>query len=178
MKKVIFSFFILVSLFSCKEDPITEATPDTPAGNVPSEAVGKWMYGTFSMSEFWAYDGSYVGNAFELSVAFNFNADGTYEQYFAAQTNDWSCSTQSFSYFKGTVIFTDSSFTVYPSEGNYRGYYSCTPQYNFDRDAEQSELEVQTFYYTFETDEFGKKWMVVRFDPADEYPSYFGPTNW
>ena len=178
MKKAIFSFLIIASFASCKEDPITNVDPNNPNGHVVSEAVGQWLHGNFSMTEYWAYDGSYVGNAFEQSVAFDFNADGSYEQYYAAQTNDWGCSTQAFSYSKGTVVFTDSSFTVYPTEGNFRGYYSCSPQYNFDRDADPSELKVQTYYYTFETDEFGKKWLVIRFDPSDEYPSYFGPTTW
>jgi hypothetical protein len=82
--------------------------------------LGQWLHGNFSMTEYWAYDGSYVGNAFEQSIAFDFNADGSYEQYYAAQTNDWGCSTQAFSYSKGTVVFTDSSFTVYPTEGNFR----------------------------------------------------------
>lgn len=179
MKKILLLPFFFIALFSCKPtDQVVPSAPPPPASTTPSAALGKWLYGTFSMSEFWGYDGSFLGNAFELSVAFSFNADGTYEEYFISQANDYGCSTQALAFYKGYVTFTDSSFTVYPSQAQFKGFYSCFPSSNFDRDALASELTVQTYYYSFETDGNGKKWMVVRFNPDDEYPSYFAATSW
>lgn len=37
------------------------------------------------MTEFWGYDGSYQGNAFELSIAFNFMENGQYEMFLSMQ---------------------------------------------------------------------------------------------
>ena len=181
MKKLISCLLLLATLSSCKKDnPVPSPITDpTPTSYVPSEVLGQWLYGTFSMSEFWSYDGSYLGNAFELSVAFTFSADGHYEQFVASSVNNYGCRSDGFSYFKGTVNFYESdSFTVHPTEGNFRGFYNCTPQYNFNRPAASSELADQTFYYSFETDELGKKWMLIRFHPDDEYPSYFAQTTW
>lgn len=177
MKKTIACLMLVVTFFSCK----TEETIPTPDGYVPSQAKGQWLYGTFSMTDFWGYDGSYIGNPFELSVAFNFMGNGEYEQYFMSQAIDYStCRTEAFSYVKGTVIFDEAnkSFTVYPAEGNFRGFYSCIPSSNFDRAAAPSELKIQTFYYEYETDTNGKNWMIIKFDPNDEYGSYFASTTW
>jgi hypothetical protein len=179
MKKLLLLPILMVVLFSCKKTHMGDPSTTPPDGSTtPAAAVGDWLYGTFSMTEFWAYDGSYLGNAFELSVAFTFNADGSYEEFFISQANNYGCSTQALSYYKGYVTFTDSSFTTHPVQGEYKGFYSCLPSSNFDRDALESELEVQTYYYTFETDSNGKKWMVVRFNPDDEYPTYFAAENW
>jgi hypothetical protein len=187
MKKIILVAMSLIVLASCSKDKDVVPVPNpnnndnngnSNPGNVPQEAVGKWLHGTFSMSEYWGYDGTYYGNPFSQSVAFYFMSNGNYEMYYTGQTNDYGCTTDAFSYYKGYVNFTDSSFTVHPQEGNFRGYYSCNSSGNFDRPAAASELKVQTFYYTFETDTINKKWMVVRFDPSDQYPSYFAQTTW
>jgi hypothetical protein len=182
MKK--FLFLIAITLFAagCDKDEESSApagavvTP--PAGNVNPEAVGKWLHGTFSMSSFWGYDGSYQGTPFSQSVAFYFMPDGNYEMYYTGQTNYYGCTMDAFSFFRGWVSFTDSSFTIHPTQGNYRGYYACSPSSNFDRAATPAELLVKTYYYEFETDTNGKKWMLVRFDPADQFPSYFAATFW
>src|SRR4051812_13587248 len=111
MKKILFYLLIPVFLLSCKKQDKEEMTPRS---EVPDEMVGQWLYGNFSMSDFWRYDGSYVGNAFELAVAFNFTQDGHYEFYFASTARDYACQTQAFTYSKGTVVFNDdNSFTVY-----------------------------------------------------------------
>jgi hypothetical protein len=178
MKKVLLVVMSLVILASCKKDKDNDPSPAVNYGNVTPEAVGKWLHGTFSMTEFWGYDGSYHGNAFSQSVAFTFNADGTYEMFYTGQTNYYGCTQDGFSNFKGYVVFTDSSFTVHPQSGRFRGYYNCLSYSNFDRPAAANELKVQTYYYNYETDTNNKKWMVVRFDPADQYPSYFEETSW
>lgn len=183
MKKFIVFGLSLVLLAACKKEedvqPSGGGNPvNNPTGNVIPEAVGQWLHGTFAMADYWAYDGSYVGNPFSQSVAFDFKSDGTYEMYYAGETTDFSCVTNAFSYFKGYTVFTESSFIVHPQQGRFRGYYSCTPQYNFDRPAAASELHTDTFYYHFETDANSQEWMVVGFTPNDSFPSYFKATNW
>lgn len=61
---------------SCKKD-----SDVIPGGRVDSDIVGKWMYGSFSMSDFWTYNGTYAGKPFELAVVFDFKSNGTYEKY-------------------------------------------------------------------------------------------------
>ena len=179
MKKLIIILMAVITLASCKKDEIDPGIGSPDFSEAPDEMVGQWLYGTFSMTEFWGYDGSYQGNAFEMSVAFDFTDNGEYEMYFIAVANNYGCRTEGFTYTKGYVDWSiDGQFTVTPEEGNYRGFYSCTPQYNFERAMTESELTSQTYYYTFETDEFGKEYMVIRFDPADEFGTYFSATTW
>lgn len=173
---------IAVILFtSCKKDEVEnppQNPPVNPVTTVPQAAAGQWLHGTFAMSNFWAYDGTYMGNPFSQSVAFDFKSNGTYEMYYTGETNTGSCITDAFSYYQGTVEFTDSSFTTHPVQGRFRGYYTCSPSSNFDRPADSSELNDQTYYYHFETDVNNVEWMVVGFTPNDLYPSYFKKTSW
>lgn len=172
MKKAILILVGTIALVSCKKDPLANA-------NVPEKMIGQWQYGSFAMADYWAYDGSYQGNPFELTVAFDFKENGEYEMYFIAVANDYGCRSEAFSYYEGNVDWSvDGQFTVHPESGNFRGFYNCTPQYNFDRDALDSELISTTYYYTFETDDYGKEYLVIRFDPSDEYPSYFSSVSW
>ena len=170
-----------LAITGCKKDDVQPSGGNNGGingGHIPAEASGQWLHGTFAMADYWAYDGSYLGNPFTQSVAFDFNTNGTYEMYYAGQTNNWGCITNAFSYYKGYAVFSDSMFVVYPQQGRYRGYYSCSPQYNFDRAALTSELKVDTFYYSFQTDTNNIKWMIVKFNPTDSFPSYFKATNW
>jgi len=181
MKQLVMIALSIVVLTGCKKEnpqPTQGSGTGNNQGNVPAAVQGKWLHGTFAMSFFWGYDGSYHGNPFSQSIAFDFKSNGTYEMFYTGETNNSNCITDAFSYFKGTVDFTDTSFTVYPSQGNFRGYYSCAPGSNFDRQAEQSELQVKTYYYHFETDSNNKTWMVIGFTPNDQFPSYFEATTW
>lgn len=184
--KLIIVAAVIIGITGCSKDDDTSTVENiSPApsgnantGNVPANIVGKWLHGTFAMASYYAYDGSYLGNPFTQSVAFDFKANGEYEMFYAGQSNNFGCITSGLSNFKGTVNFSDSTFTVHPQQGTFRGYYSCTPQYDFSRPAAASELKVQTFYYHFETDNSGKKWFVVGFIANDPYPSYFSSTTW
>ncbi|MBO9660982.1 MAG: hypothetical protein J7527_19320, partial [Chitinophagaceae bacterium] len=94
----------------------------------PQLPTGKWLNGTFSMSNWWSYDGKqYVGNPYSQSIAFNFSEKGKSEFYLVIKTHTGYCSTEAFTYLKGTVKFTEGerSFTFTPASGNYRGFYSC-----------------------------------------------------
>lgn len=167
------------SLAGCRPEKDEDTTPGGGgAGYVPAEAAGKWLHGTFSMSSYWTYNGTYMGNPFSQSVAFYFSTNGQYEMYYTGQTNNYGCTMDAFSFYKGFAVFTDSTFTVTPTVGRFRGYYKCSPNSNFDRAAASSELKPATYFYRYETDTNGKKWMVVSFQANDPYPSYFAQTTW
>jgi hypothetical protein len=162
------------------EDPSDNPTDPMPDnGSVPAGLDGNWVQGTFSLTNFWAYDGSYAGNASEQSNVFVFKPNGEYEQYFVMVQRMYNCKTEAYTYKKGTVTFNeaDGSFTVTPSSGNYRGFYSCASGSNFNRSAKPEELVPQTFYYKMEQIN-GKPYMVVRHNRNDANGSNFQKTVW
>jgi hypothetical protein len=160
----------------------TAAEKKAPTNKVPKELVGKWLNGTFSMSEWWSYDGKkYLGNPYSRSVAFTFSANGEAEFFLVIKTNSGYCTTEGFTFQKGNVVFDEAaqSFTLAPASGNYRGFYSCAASSNFDRPAKPEELKPATYYWSFETDDYGKKWLVIRFSPDKTAPgSYFKLSDW
>lgn len=177
MKTTILALLAVILLAGCKK----ENESVIPGGHVPSETRGQWMYGSFSMSEFWSYDGRYQGNPFELAVMFDFKKDGTYEKYFVATTRDYAgCKTEAFTFEKGSVDFNETagSFTTTPTEGHYRGFYSCFPNKNINRKMDRSELKPQTYYYEVKTGSNGRTNLVVRFNAGDSNVSTFLPTSW
>ena len=163
----------------CKKDD--SALEPGVGGKTPSEAVGKWMYGSFSMSDFWSYNGQYQGKPFELAVVFDFKTNGTYEKYFIASTKDYiGCKTEAFSYEKGRVSFDEAegTFTTTPVEGNYRGFYSCLSGKNVNRKMNADELKPLTYYYSMSTGSTGKPNLIVRFNKGDSNTSTFFQTSW
>ncbi|TKK66702.1 hypothetical protein FC093_16845 [Ilyomonas limi] len=182
--KPLYYFFILVAAFTlnaCSKK--SGATiPDMPRSDVPDAFTGNWLSGTFAMSDWWSYNGTqYDDNPYTQSVAFTFNKSGDAEFYLALASFDGACRAEAFTYYKGTVTFNESdhSFTLYPQQGNFRGFYSCNRDSNFDRTANSNELNPSTLYYTIETDSNGKEWMVIRFSTnPNEAGTYFQSTTW
>lgn len=159
-----------------------DTTRASRLGKIPAELSGKWLNGTFSMSNWWSYDGKkYIGNPYSRSVAFNFLPTGETEFFLVIKTHTGYCSTEAFTYHKGNVKFNeaDHSFTVTPEKGNYRGFYSCAAGSNFDRPARKEELKPTTYYWSFEKDENNQQWLVIRFSPdKSSAGSYFKQTTW
>lgn len=153
-----------------------------PAEKIPAELEGKWLNGTFSMSEWWSYDGKkYLGNPYTRSVAFNFSKAGESEFFLIIKTNSGYCTTEGFTYQKGKVVFNEAehSFSFQPTTGNYRGFYSCAAGSNFDRPAKPEELKTTKYYWSMENDSNGQRWLVIRFSPDPSSPgSYFKQSNW
>jgi hypothetical protein len=148
---------------------------------MPANIPGQWMYGNFSMTEFWTQDGSYSGNAVEVAVAFDFKANGQAELYIISGGTSYACRTEAFEYKKGTVQFNqDNSFTFYPTEGRVRGFYKgCAPSYqNYDKALEPGQLQPQTFYFSFEKDGNGKEQLLIRFEKNSPNVSYFRRVQW
>jgi hypothetical protein len=124
-----------VFLLSCKNSDGTGSPLDpggfgnNPRSKVPAElAGGYWHVGSFSMTQFTKYDGSYAGNANEIAVGYRFlNANGDAEQYFYWTKNTTYCRDQILGYRKGTVVFDTNkkTFTFYAASGYYRRYDAC-----------------------------------------------------
>src|SRR5215210_2386387 len=90
MKKIFF-FMIVAVIFATtaceKSVDDTLAPPDSPRTDVPGELATNWMYGYFSLTEYWSQNpATYMGNGLEYAFAFTFNADGTYTKYFTANS--------------------------------------------------------------------------------------------
>lgn len=102
---------------------------DLPRSKVPAELVGGyWQAGSFSMNHYNDYDGSYAGQAFEISTGYKFiNADGDAEQYFYYTNTGYYCRDQILGFRKGTVVFDEQAktFRFYAVSGNYRRYDAC-----------------------------------------------------
>ena len=175
---VVLAVFALAAHVSAAD---TLAKREHPGG-IPIALVGKWLNGSFSMSNWWSYDGKkYIGNPYTRSVAFNLTADGEAEFFLVIKTHTGYCSTEAFTYQKGNVKVNeaDQSFTIYPSKGNYRGFYSCASGSNFDRPAKKEELKPTTYYWSFEKTGNGQQWLVIRFSPdKSSAGSYFKTTEW
>src|SRR5690606_1986413 len=57
-----------------KKDDKPGVRADLPKSSVPAEMVGKyWHAGSFSMTQFSNYDGSYAGQAFEIATGYKFS---------------------------------------------------------------------------------------------------------
>lgn len=184
MKRTLLMLAVAGAIFftSCKKssDSPGNGGGDTPRSEVPDEMVGKWLNGNFSMTDWYDYTGSWTGNAYERSTAFDLKKNGDASFFLIVQTYDGYCRTQGMTDLQGTVKFDEAnhSFTLYPQQGRYRGFYSCQSDRNFDRAAGADELKAATYYYSFETIG-GVKYMVIRFSPGDsEEGSYFKASSW
>lgn len=157
MKSIIFSAALLLatSLSSCEKDK--EQKDDTvictgnPRTDVSAHLQGSWMYGYFSMTEYWNQNPvEYIGNGFQYAIAFKFNANGTYEQYFTSSSVVGSTVTYQQSVTKGTVVIDEANGTIRT--------YACSAHYKRtrggqtleERDLAQSEL-TSTTEYSFTT---------------------------
>lgn len=120
-----------------------------PRSAVPQELVGGYFQaGSFSMSQYSNYDGSYAGQAFEISTGYRFvNATGDAEQYFYYTNTGYYCRDQILGFRKGTVVFDEQAktFRFYAASGNYRRFESCgssqTPGYG-----QQKQYGAQDLY--------------------------------
>ncbi|QMU29649.1 hypothetical protein [Adhaeribacter radiodurans] len=184
-KIVLFTLLLVVNFIlpSCTLFGEDDDDPKpTPRAEVPTDFAKKWMAGQFSMTEFWDYDGTYSGNAFQAGLAFDFKPDGECAFYLVAGGTTYGCHTETFVYKKGTVEFNsdNQSFTFYPTEGNSRGFYrGCASTYrNYDQKTEKKDLKPETYYYTLEQGSNGQDQMIIRMEPNSTSTTTFWVVNW
>jgi hypothetical protein len=154
MKKLILSAAIIsAALFgACQKSKTATTTasaacPENPRTTVTAALQGNWMYGNFSMTEYWNQNpGDYLGNALQYAIAFKFNADGTYEQYFTSSSVSLGITTYQQSVTKGTVVIDEAAKTIKT--------YACSAHYKRtrngqtveERDPAKNELTLLTTY--------------------------------
>lgn len=114
----------LISTACSKKDDNAGDYGDNPRSAVPDELVGYWLAGSTSIGNFWGYDGSYQGAAFELATGYMLFKDGRAREYFYYTSTSYNCRSQVLGYKEGTVEVNtaNGTFTFYPASGNYRSY--------------------------------------------------------
>lgn len=160
MKSFLISVAVLLSIgcTGCEKNG-NDNTGSTPASEVPASLRGTWMYGYFSLTEYWSQNPSeYIGNGFEMAIAFKFEANGTYTQYFTSSYVSGGVKTYVQSVSKGTVVVNEAgkSFTTYTRTAHYRKIRNG--QTLEERDLEKNELSAPTTYlYEHTTEPNGSK---------------------
>ena len=151
MKKTfLFTLLLLtLALVSCEKESDGSMPDDLPRTSVPAELRGTWMFGQFSMTEYWSQNpSSYMGNAFSIAMAFRFFENGTYEQYFTASVTGGGGNTFQQSVTKGTVEVNEATGTIktHPYQSHYKRTRGTTVLE--ERDMRPSELKGGTYTYT------------------------------
>ncbi len=149
MKRILTILAVMATLtaIACKKSKLDDDTPPGPRTEVPVALQGNWMYGNFSMTEYWSQNPSgYIGNAFEFAIAFKFTGNGNYEQYFTSGTVSSGIATYQQSVTKGTVVIDEvnKTITTYPAKAHYKRTRSG--QTVEERDLAKNELSGATTY--------------------------------
>lgn len=153
MKKLLLPVLALVLLAgaSCEKEkdssPSNGVCADNPKTPVGTALQGNWMYGNFSMTEYWSTDPSeYMGNALTFAIAFKFKPDGTYELYFTSSSVSGGVTTYQQSVTKGTVVVdeTTQKITTYACSAHYKR--TRNGQKVEERDLRPDELNAPTSY--------------------------------
>src|SRR5215218_9039722 len=94
----------LFALTACEKDVKDEIPDNLPRTQVGTDLQALWMFGYFSTTEYWSTDPStYLGNALEFAIAFQFNADGSYTHYFTSSSVQSGSKVYQQSVTKGTI---------------------------------------------------------------------------
>jgi len=169
-RKLLATFIFSACLVSACEKKNNGTTNDTipctgnPRSNVNTNLQGVWMYGQFSLTEYWSTNpGTYLGNALQFAIAFKFNANGTFEQYFTSSSVSGTVVTYQQSVTKGSVVIDEATKTIKT--------YDCSAHYKRtrngvtleDRDMRPDELTGQSTYtYTEGTEPNGTKAIYLK----------------
>ena len=161
MKKLILLLAVAIATttIACSKSESGPGIPDGPKTNVSEELTGTWMYGNFSMTEYWRQDPSeYLGNGLQMAFAFTFNSNGTYTQYFTSSSVMSGVITYQQSVTEGTVEVNTTSKTIitHPSKVHYKR--TSNGQVVEERDVTKDEVSGNTSYtYTTGTESKGTK---------------------
>jgi len=161
MKKIVVSAAILFAalLGSCQKEKAgntADGYGNAARTPVPAALQGSWMFGNFSMTEYWSQNpADYLGNALSFAFAFKFNSNGTFEQYFTSSSVQGGAVTYQQSVTKGTVEIDTLARQIITHD--YSAHYKRTRnnQTVEERDMQQSELRSSTVYTYTTGDENG-----------------------
>ena len=168
MKKLFLTITVLFSslLMSCEVDNIKAEYGNGPKTEVPMSIQGSWMFGQFSMTEYWSQDpASYAGNALQLAIAFKFNDNGTYEQYFTSGTTSSTGQTYQQSVTKGTLEVNASARTITTHAHSSKYRRTVNGKIVEDREMGQNEItKDNTYKYTLDTEANGTRVINLTID--------------
>lgn len=171
-KTILLIAVVLSSLFAhCQKDKNSaDGYGDGPRTNVSAALQGNWMYGNFSMTEYWTQNpGDYLGNAVQFAIAFKFNANGTYEQYFTSSAVSGTVVTYQQSVTKGTLEIDEANHTI-TTHAN-AAHYKRTQNGRTveERDMQKSEMTLKTQYtYTTGNEANGTKAIYLKLNGNGE----------
>jgi hypothetical protein len=161
MKKLFVTITVLFSslLMGCEVNNIKAEYGRGPKTEVPMSIQGSWMFGNFSMTEYWSQDPStYAGNALQLAIAFKFNDNGTYEQYFTSGTTTGTGQTYQQSVTKGTIEVNASAGTITTHAHATRYRRTVNGKIAEDRDLSDNEINDDvTYTFTLDTEYNGTR---------------------
>jgi hypothetical protein len=171
MKKLLLLLSVTTMLAStaCKksvEEP--GISPNSPRTEVPAELQSNWMYGNFSLTEYWNQDpDEYLGRGFEVAFAFTFNADGTYTEYFTSSTVMSGVKTYHQSVSKGTVEVDRENKTIktHPNTSHYRRTQNGNVVQEIDYPKE--DLHSSTYSYTTGVETSGTKVLYLTLEGSE-----------
>lgn len=160
MKKIILLFTLATTLAStaCKKDSLP-SPENLPRTTVPAELKGAWMYGYFSMTEYWTTNPStYLGPAVQFAVAFQLEENGSYTHYFTSSTVTGGIATYQQSVTKGTLEIDPASQTIKMHAAMAHYKRTRSNQVLEERDLAKKEITpVTTYKYTTGTESSGTK---------------------
>ncbi|WP_018611962.1 hypothetical protein [Segetibacter koreensis] len=167
MKKLLLLVsFATILAVGCKKTNEEPGIPNGPRTEVPAELRGNWMYGNFSMTEYWSQDpASYLGNALEFAFAFTFNSDGTYTQYFTGSSVTSGVTTYQQSVTKGTVEIdpANKKIVTHAYSSHYKRLRNGIVEE--ERDLRKDEITSATSYtYTTGVEQSGTKALYLRLE--------------
>src|SRR4051794_24028939 len=147
MKKLTLLFLVAIVCATMACSKSDSNTPEGPRTNVPKELEGNWMFGNFSMTEYWdQYPGDYIGNGLELAFAFTFNADGTFTQYFTGSSVMNGVQTYQQSVSKGTVEIDPINKVIKTHTSHVHYRRTVGRQVEEDRDLNKNEYKPDDKY--------------------------------
>src|SRR4051794_33139974 len=144
-------------------------SPEGPRTNVPGEVQGNWMFGNFSMTEYWdQYPGDYIGPGFEIAFAFTFNADGTYAEYFTSSYVTNGVRTYLQSVTKGTVEVDPSAKVIKTHAAKVHYRKTVGRQVEEDRDMNKNEYNPESMYtYTTGVEPSGTDALYLKLEGSE-----------
>jgi hypothetical protein len=137
----------------------------------PANVVGEWRYTTINGRSYWdGSTGQYLGHGGGNSETLVFAKDGTFKDYVYMENSPsagWT--TKIYTTMEGRVEWSEGSFKLVPSKGNYKVQDNRVARQNYERPMNEADLQRMTKTYRYTTTmNAGKPVLVL----------YIGDTPW